>query len=114
MFSHMRTSTMPQPEVIFYKEDESVLVRDWLRRLPTKAQRKCLTYIAQLEMQGHDLRRPVADFLRDGVTFVSTTELPHFVLFLGKGLGRAFARNHQGRSGPRSGDRAGNRPEKEI
>ena len=58
---------MPQPEVIFYKEDESVLVRDWLRRLPTKAQKKCLTYIAQLEMQGHDLRRPVADYLRDGI-----------------------------------------------
>lgn len=58
---------MPQPEVIFYKEDESVLVREWLGKLPTKVQKKCLTYIAQLEMQGHDLRRPVADFLRDGI-----------------------------------------------
>ena len=58
---------MPQSEVIFYKEDEAVLVRDWLRKMPTKVQRKCLTYIAQLEMQGHELRRPVADFLRDGI-----------------------------------------------
>src|SRR5438876_4103346 len=58
---------MAQAEVIFFKEDESVLVRDWLRKLPTKAQKKCLTYIAQLEMQGHNLRRPVADFLRDGI-----------------------------------------------
>src|SRR5437870_3242210 len=67
MFSYMRTSFMPQSEVVFYKEGESVLVRDWLRKLPTKAQKKCLTYIAQLEMQGHDLRRPVADLLRDGI-----------------------------------------------
>src|SRR5947199_588549 len=58
---------MPQSEVVFYKEGESVMIREWLRRLPAKAQRKCLTYIAQLEMQGHDLRRPVADFLRDGI-----------------------------------------------
>ncbi len=58
---------MPQSEVVFYKEGESVMIREWLRRLPAKAQRKCLTYIAQLEMQGHDLRRPIADLLRDGI-----------------------------------------------
>src|SRR2546422_8849051 len=58
---------MAQAEVIFFKEDESVLVRDWLRKLPKKVQKKCLTYIAQLEMQGHDLRPPIADLLRDGI-----------------------------------------------
>ena len=57
----------PRSEVIFYKEDEAVLVREWLKSLPIKAQKKCLTFIAQLEMQGHELRRPVADFLRDGI-----------------------------------------------
>ena len=112
---------MPQSEVVFYKEGESVMIREWLRRLPAKAQRKCLTYIAQLEMQGHDLRRPIADLLRDGIyelrpsyQGVSRSELPHFVLFLGKGLGGALSRNHEGRSGPWSRDRAGNRAEAEI
>jgi len=52
---------------IFYREDDSVLVRDWLRKLPKKVQKKCLTYIAQLEMQGHDSHRPGADFLRDAI-----------------------------------------------
>jgi hypothetical protein len=26
-----------------------------------------LMFVAQIEMQGHELRRPVADFLRDGI-----------------------------------------------
>ena len=58
---------MSRCEVIFYREGDTVLVREWLKTLPNKAQRKCLTYIAQLEMQGHQLRRPIADFLRDGI-----------------------------------------------
>lgn len=58
---------MSQCEVIFYREGDAVFVREWLKTLPIKAQRKCLTYIAQLEMQGHQLRRPIADFLRDGI-----------------------------------------------
>ncbi len=58
---------MPPSEVIFYKESETVLVREWLKGLPIKVQKKCLMLIAQLEMQGHELRRPVSDFLRDGI-----------------------------------------------
>jgi hypothetical protein len=58
---------MPQSEVIFYKEGETVLVREWLKGLPIKVQKKCLTFITQLEMEGHELRRPIADFLRDGI-----------------------------------------------
>ena len=58
---------MPQSEVIFYREDDTVLVRECLKTMPQKAQKKCLAYLAQLEMQGHQLRRPVADSLRDGI-----------------------------------------------
>jgi phage-related protein len=32
-----------------------------------KAQVKCLAYLSQLEDRGHELRRPVADLLRDGI-----------------------------------------------
>jgi len=53
--------------VIFYKEDEAVLIREWLKSVSNKAQRKCLLYIAQLEARGHELRRPIADYLRDGI-----------------------------------------------
>jgi len=58
---------VPQVEVIFYKEDEAVLIREWLKSVSNKAQRKCLLYIAQLEARGHELRRPIADYLRDGI-----------------------------------------------
>ena len=56
---------MPQVEIIFYKEDEMALVRE--KPLPNKVQKKCLTFVAQLERQGHELHCPVADYLRDGI-----------------------------------------------
>lgn len=58
---------MPESDVIFYREGGDVPVRRWLQTLSNKAQTKCLMYIAQLELHGHELRRPVADFLRDGI-----------------------------------------------
>ncbi len=58
---------MSQSEVIFYKEGEAVPIRDWLKKQTAKVQIKCLAYIAQLETKGHKLRRPAADFLRDGI-----------------------------------------------
>ena len=58
---------MPKTAVIFYREGERVLIREWLKALPVKVQRKCLLYLDLLEQEGHDLRRPVADFLRDGI-----------------------------------------------
>lgn len=59
----MRTLGAPRSEIIFYKEGETVLMREWLKNLSNKVQKKCLTFIAQLEMQGHELRRPVSDLL---------------------------------------------------
>ncbi len=38
-----------------------------MEQLPVKAQIKCLTYLGQLEQQGYELRRPVADQLRDEI-----------------------------------------------
>jgi hypothetical protein len=39
----------------------------WLDTLPTKAQDKCRVRIERLKNLGHELRRPEADFLRDGI-----------------------------------------------
>jgi phage-related protein len=59
---------MPRTEVLFYQEDEgTVPVDEWLCELPKKVQAKCQAYLRQLEDFGHELRRPVADFLRDGI-----------------------------------------------
>jgi len=59
---------MPKVTVVFYQEDaESVPVLDWLDRLPVKAQDKCRVRIERLRDMGHELRRPEADYLRDGI-----------------------------------------------
>jgi hypothetical protein len=58
---------VPQSEVIFYREGETVLFDQWLSALPVKAQAKCLSQVSLLRSRGHELRRPIADFLRDGI-----------------------------------------------
>ncbi len=42
-------------------------VLEWLDGLPTKAQLKCLAKIQRLKQEGHELRRPEADLLRDRI-----------------------------------------------
>src|SRR6266852_1301548 len=63
----MLTWVVPQSELIFYKEGGTVLFDEWLLTIPAKVRTKCLFYVNQLRTQGHELRRPVADFLRDGI-----------------------------------------------
>mgnify|MGYP001193026043 CR=1 FL=1 len=40
---------------------------EWLDSLPRKAQDKCVVRIERLREKGHELRRPEADYLRDGI-----------------------------------------------
>jgi phage-related protein len=59
---------MPETEVILFSEDDgSVPLLAWLDQLPVKAQDKCIVKIERLAAQGHELRRPEADYLRDGI-----------------------------------------------
>lgn len=59
---------MPQTRVVFYREEDgTVPVLDWLDELPAKAQLKCLARIERLKLEGHELRRPEADLLRDKI-----------------------------------------------
>jgi phage-related protein len=62
---------MPQTDVLFYKdEDGTVPARDWLQALQQKNRRafaKCAARIQRLAELGHELRRPEADLLRDGI-----------------------------------------------
>lgn len=59
---------MPPTRVVIYcEQEEQVSLLDWLDSLPVKAQDKCRVRIERLGGLGHELRRPEADYLRDGV-----------------------------------------------
>src|SRR4051794_35963411 len=59
---------MPRTEVVLYRDDDgSVPVLEWLDTLPLKARLKCLVRLERLRELGHELRRPEADYLRDGI-----------------------------------------------
>lgn len=62
---------MPGTQVYFYCEQSGqVPVLDWLRELrreDKKAYAKCVAKIRRLQELGHELRRPEADYLHDGI-----------------------------------------------
>jgi len=62
---------MPQTTIVFYKEaDGEVPVLDWLRALHRRDRRAYAAGIARMQRLaalGHELRRPEADYLRDGI-----------------------------------------------
>jgi phage-related protein len=54
--------------ITYYKdENDRVDLNEWLDELPKKVQDKCVARIKRLKEKGHELRRPEADYLRDGV-----------------------------------------------
>lgn len=59
---------MPKIEVRIYCEaDGESPVVTWLDSLQDKTKIKCLVKIEQLRNEGHELRRPAADYLEDGI-----------------------------------------------
>ena len=62
---------MPRTQVVFYRDEVGkVPVVEWLqalRRTDRKAYAKCVVRIRRLVELGYELRRPEADFLRDGM-----------------------------------------------
>jgi phage-related protein len=62
---------MPQTEIVFYCEgDQSVPVLEWLdelHRQDRRAYNKCVAAIERLAELGHELRRPTADLLQEGI-----------------------------------------------
>jgi phage-related protein len=61
---------MPRIDIVFYQEEEDVPVLDWLkqlRRTDQRAYESCVAAIGRLAEFGHELRRPLADILRDGI-----------------------------------------------
>jgi phage-related protein len=59
---------MPKSRVVIYREEDgSVPFISWFEELPNHAKDKVLVRIERLRDLGHELRRPEADFLRDGI-----------------------------------------------
>lgn len=59
---------MPRTRVVLYREEDgSCPFLEWFAGLPVKAQDKCYVRLERLREMGHELRRPEADFLRDGI-----------------------------------------------
>jgi len=59
---------VPQTDVVFFAEDDgSAPLLVWLDQFPPKVQNKCIVRIERLAELGHELRRPEADLLRDGI-----------------------------------------------
>jgi phage-related protein len=62
---------VPKTTVIFYQEPTGISpVIEWLKKLKSQDQKgfnNCLFRIKQLEDSGYELRRPIADYLTDGI-----------------------------------------------
>jgi phage-related protein len=59
---------MPRVKLVFFREsDGTVPMLEWFDTLPPKVRDKCRVWLRRLRDQGHDLRRPEADYLRDGI-----------------------------------------------
>jgi hypothetical protein len=61
---------VPETRVVFYQEEGEVPVLKWLTRLlkeDRKGYANCAARIKQLAASGYELRRPAANYLRDGI-----------------------------------------------
>ena len=62
---------MPRTQLVFFMADDGTIpVRDWLAQLQQRQRRafaRCVVRIRRLGQLGHELRRPEADLLRDGI-----------------------------------------------
>lgn len=75
---------MPSTRVVLYQEDDgTVPLLDWLDGLRDKARAKVLVRIERLKELGNQLRRPEADYLRDGIyeLRISLQGIHHRILY---------------------------------
>jgi hypothetical protein len=78
---------MPLVEVLIYREDDGTApLVDWLTSLPAEARDRCLARLALLHDKGHELRRPHAENLGEGlVRRVIRCRIPYAIRrFLGQ------------------------------
>lgn len=65
---HKKERSRGKNSVIIFREDSGKApLLEWLDALPVKVQNKIIVRIERLAEYGHELRRPEADYLRDGI-----------------------------------------------
>jgi phage-related protein len=63
-----QSGALPRTIVRYYPEERGdVPLLVWLAALPSRVRVKCLVRLQRLSEHGHELRRPEADYLRDGI-----------------------------------------------
>ncbi|MBI1848946.1 MAG: type II toxin-antitoxin system RelE/ParE family toxin [Planctomycetes bacterium] len=83
---------MGETQVEFYKEDDgTVPLLTWLDELPPPAHEKSIARLRRLQAIGFELRRPLADYLRDGIYELRLRigTVQHRMLYFFAGRGRA-------------------------
>ena len=83
---------MPKISVLLYRAgDGSCPFVEWFDELPAKIQDKCYLRLERLRDLGHELRRPEADFLRDGIykLRISLRGVHHRILYFFHGTAAA-------------------------
>lgn len=61
---------MPTTQVFFFQDERGIPVRSWLQELRQTDKRvyaKCVARIRLLAQLGHELRRPLADYLEEDI-----------------------------------------------
>lgn len=61
---------MPTTQVFFFQDERDIPVRSWLqelRRTDKRVYAKCVARIRLLAQLGHELRRPLTDYLEEGI-----------------------------------------------
>ena len=75
---------VPKTRVVLYREDDGLCpFVEWFNELPAKVQDKVYLRLERLREMGHELRRPEADLLRDGIyeLRVSLRGVHHRILY---------------------------------
>jgi phage-related protein len=88
------SESVPITSILFYQEKEGdAPVIDWLEELKKKNRQgfaKCVAKIRLLNSSGHELRRPAADYLRDGIYELRAKDIKNqyriFYFFNGKNI----------------------------
>ena len=68
----------------FVDEKGNNPVRQFIETLPDKEQAKIAAYVSELKIQGHNLRRPLADYLGEGIYELRPKDNRVFYFFLMK------------------------------
>ena len=58
---------MPAVEVVYYREGDRIPMVEWLARLSPDDCDVCIAHLRWLKQKGYEMRRPLADYLTDGI-----------------------------------------------